>query len=227
MSGRLPLFHCVRLSVARRVGGPFPVLHCVGLLLCPAGHERSLGLGLEPSPPTRLRVRPSRDVPRWGPSLCLEPSPPTRLRVRSRLGRETSRGGAPRCSYEATPATPHRETPARFPHAPARWLLTPPGRISPPHPVRRGPAQQVWGMSLGGRRNSAGAAGGQSLRSPRAPDARAVLGRRRRGFMRTPRGPGADRALRSRAKESAGAGRGGAQACSWPPRHRQKTSLTQ
>ena len=39
------------------------------VFLCPAGSERSLGLRIERSPPTRLRVRPSRDVPRWGPSL--------------------------------------------------------------------------------------------------------------------------------------------------------------
>ena len=42
----------------------------------------------------------------------------------------TSRGRAPRCSYEATPAIPHRGTPARDPHAPAPWLLSPAGRIS-------------------------------------------------------------------------------------------------
>jgi len=36
---------------------------------CPAGFERSLGLGVEPSPPTRLRVRPSRHSPACGPSL--------------------------------------------------------------------------------------------------------------------------------------------------------------
>jgi hypothetical protein len=58
---------------------------------------------------------------------------------------------------------------------------------------------------------SAGAAGGKSLRSPRAPDARAALGRRRRSVTRTPRGPGADRTVRSRAKEFAAAGRGGGQ----------------
>jgi hypothetical protein len=48
----------------------------------------------------------------------------------------TPRGGAPRCSHETAPATPHRETPARFPHPQARWLLWPAGRISPP-PSRR------------------------------------------------------------------------------------------
>jgi hypothetical protein len=58
---------------------------------------------------------------------------------------------------------------------------------------------------------SAGAAGGRSLRSTRAPDGRAVPGRRRRGFMRTPRGPGADRAVRSRAGEFQAAGRGSGQ----------------
>jgi hypothetical protein len=54
-----------------------------------------------------------------------------------------------------------------------------------------------------GGSKSAGAAGGESLRSPRAPDARGALGKRRRGFMRTLRGPDADRALRSRAEECA------------------------
>jgi hypothetical protein len=61
---------------------------------------------------------------------------------------------------------------------------------------------------LGGGFKSAGAAGGRSLRSPRAPDARAALGRRRRGRMRTPRGPGADRAIRSRAEKCAAAAAG-------------------
>jgi len=31
-----------------------------------------------------------------------------------------------------TPATPHRGTPARDPHAPAQWLLSPAGRSRPP-----------------------------------------------------------------------------------------------
>jgi len=39
------------------------------VLFCPAGPEQSLGLRIERSPAARLRVRPSRDVPRWGPSL--------------------------------------------------------------------------------------------------------------------------------------------------------------
>jgi hypothetical protein len=43
-----------------------------------------------------------------------------------------SRGGAPRCSPETAPATPPRGTSARDPHAPASWLLSPAGRISPP-----------------------------------------------------------------------------------------------
>jgi hypothetical protein len=90
---------------------------------------------------------------------------------------------------------------------------------SPP----RGP-QERFGFFWVGGIQSAGAAGGLSLRSPRVPDARATLGRRRRGCMRTPRGPGADRALRSRAEESAGAVRGGAQACGRPSRYRQKQS---
>jgi hypothetical protein len=100
-------------SIARRVGGPSLVFHSVGVLFCPAGYERSLGLHIERSPPTRLRVR-------------------------SRLGRETSRGRAPRCSPETAPASPHRGTPARSPHAPAPWLVSPAGRISPP------PSRSLW-----------------------------------------------------------------------------------
>ena len=52
----------------------------------------------------------------------------------------TSRGGAPRCSYEATPAIPHRETPARDPRAPARWLLHARGAILTTTPSARNPA---------------------------------------------------------------------------------------
>ena len=55
---------------------------------------------------------------------------------------------------------------------------------------------------------SAGAAGGRLLRSSRAPDARGVPGRRRHGLLRTPWGPGADRAVRSRAPERAAAAAG-------------------
>ena len=64
---------------------------------------------------------------------------------------------------------------------------------------------------------SAGAAGGKSFRSPRVPDARAALGRRRRSITRTPRGPGADRALRSRAKECGAAAAGETQGRTQPP----------
>ena len=139
----------------------------------------------------------------------------------------TSRGGAPRCSYETTPATPHRETPARDPHAPARWLLGPRGG-SHHHPpfaaVLLGRCEQCL---LGGRRKSAGAAGGRSLRSPRASDARAALGRRRRGLMRTPRGPGADRALRSWAEERAAAAAGETRSRTPATAAPAKQSLTQ
>jgi hypothetical protein len=70
----------------------------------------------------------------------------------------------------------------------------------------------------------AGAADGLSLRSPRVPDARGVSGRRRRGRLRTPRGPDADRAFRSRAQERAAAAAGETQGRTQPPRYRQKRS---
>jgi hypothetical protein len=183
------------------------LFHCVEALscVCPAGPERSLGLGLEPSPPTRLRVRPSRHRPTGGPSLF--PS----------LGGDSRSG----------PASPPAGLAARYPHAPARWLLWPTGRFSPPPSRLAQPCSSCAVNVLGRGVEIAGAAGGGSLRSPRAPDARAVLGRRRPCLLGTPRGPTADRALRSRAEEPAGAGRGGAQARRRPPRHRQNTSLTQ
>jgi hypothetical protein len=71
----------------------------------------------------------------------------------------------------------------------------------------------------------AGAAGGKSLRSPRAPDALAASGRRRRSITRTPRGPGADRAVRSRAQGCAAAERGGAQGRTQPPAGPAKQKL--
>jgi len=73
-------------------------------LSCPAGWERSLGLGIEPSPPTRLRMRP----------------------------RSAARRADPRGSASGRPTSPHSDRHARCPHAPAPWLLSPAGRISPP-----------------------------------------------------------------------------------------------
>jgi hypothetical protein len=106
------------------VGGPSLVFHSVEVLFCPASFEQSLGLRIERSPPTHLRVR-------------------------SRLGRETSRGRAPRCSPETAPAIPHRGTPARDPHAPAPWLLSPAGRISPPSPPSSRTLERSWHRMLG------------------------------------------------------------------------------
>jgi hypothetical protein len=102
---------------------------------------------------------------------------------------------------------PRRRYPAPVPHAgdpvASEAMAAPPASGSFPPPEGLTKAVCEGGIQ------SVGAAGGRSLRSPRAPDARAALGRRRRVLMRTPRGPSADRALRSRAEESAGAGRGG------------------
>ena len=131
-----------------------------------------------------------------------------------------SRAGAPRClplrGITDTPAAIRTPGP-RSRRRDGRWH--PPGGLNTLRPTL------CLGMREGGIQ-SAGAAGGKSLRSPRAPDARAVLGRRRRRLLRTPRGPGADRALRSRAKEPADAGRGGAPACRWPPRDRQQNKAS-
>ena len=128
--------------------------------------------------------------------------------------------GAPRCPQKTASPTPHPGS--------ARW--GPRGLRRHGRPTRRAdsfPPPEKMG-SFFGRVGfpSAGAAGGRSLRSPRAPDARAVLGRRRRGLMRTPRGPGAERALRSRAEECAAAVAGETQGRTRPPRHRQKTTAS-
>jgi hypothetical protein len=85
-------------------------------------------------------------------------------------------------------------------------------------------ATGVLGLLWAGGIPCAGAADGLSLRSPRVPDARGVSGRRRRGRLRTPRGPDADRAFRSRAQERAAAAAGETQGRTRPPRYRQKRS---
>src|SRR4030042_1739092 len=117
----------------------------------------------------------------------------------------TSRGGAPRCSYETTPATPHRETPARYPRASAPSLLPPAGRLSPPPsrspcscavciavPVSRLPRSVPPHT---GRRGFNPPSGCQRpwLRRLRGPGVRSGLGDRGRGFSRTPRGPRSER----------------------------------
>jgi hypothetical protein len=143
---------CARRSPAcapgnRGTGCPdrrFPS-RCVKLLSCPAGarvvsslslreafcclvgFERSLGLRIERSPPTRLRVRPSRHRPACGPSLF------------PFLARDARSG----------PAFPPAGLAARFPHAPAPWLLSPAGRISPPPPLASETIERSWHRMLG------------------------------------------------------------------------------
>jgi len=80
---RAPFFHRVTALFCQAGARPASFSSLREAVLCPTGFERSLGLGVEPSPPARLRMRPSR----------------------------TSRGGAPRCSQKATPAIPHRGMP--------------------------------------------------------------------------------------------------------------------
>jgi hypothetical protein len=95
----------------------------------------------------------------------------------------TSRGRAPRCSYETTPATPHRKTPARCPHPQARWLLWPAGRFHTPtlrletlrlakwRVLRARPSwfPGVLLALLGGWSRSAWRVGRPCLRRPRGP----------------------------------------------------------
>ena len=70
----------------------------------PAGLEQSLGLRIERSPPTRLRMRPE----------C------------------AARRVDPRRRREAAAPYPHDGQRVGDPHAPARWLLPPAGPASPP-----------------------------------------------------------------------------------------------
>jgi len=95
----------------------FFLSHCArGIFFCPAGAERSLGLGLEASPPTRLRVRPSRHSPACGPSLFPSLA-------------EDPRSG---------PASPPAGLAARDPHALASSLLWPAGATKARKPGTRG-----------------------------------------------------------------------------------------
>jgi hypothetical protein len=134
----------------------------------------------------------------------------------------TSRGGVPSLfAWDRASDTPPRD--ARSGPAACGGIAAPPEgrRFAPtPTPTRNNPdivtphqsalPARVLSQRMGVFH--AGAMGGRSLRSPRVPDARAISGRRRRGCLRTPRGPDADRA-----RPVAGAG-----ACRRPPWHRQK-----
>ena len=165
---------------------------------CPAGHEQSLRPGIELSPPTRLRVRPSSAARRMDP----RGSAFGRQRLHAAVGtlgtRTLRRDGSVRPRGGV-----HRHPRCRI------------GRSSGPGTKQLGLSFIVSSRRMGV--SNAGAAGGTSLRSPRAPDARAALGKRRRSSMRTPRGPDADRALRSRAKERAATAAGETQGRTQPP----------
>jgi hypothetical protein len=111
-----------------------------------------------------------------------------------------------------TPATPHRGTPARDPHAPAQWLLSPAGRMSPPPPfatvLLRWCRQCLWAAGKDPR----GGCQRPCLPRPRGPSVRTGLGCRLRRRLRTPRGPGTGSAAGSRPRESRSAVSGGEQA---------------
>jgi len=137
------------------------------------------------------------------------PLPCMRRSVRASVSTRRSGRSVPARFGVMVPCARGADLPAALPFATHRHdLCRHTGKaVTPGHPT----ALREGGFQ------SAGAAGGKSLRSPRVPDARAALGRRRRSITRTPRGPGADRALRSRAKECAAAAAGETQDRTQPP----------
>ena len=117
--------------------------------------------------------------------------------------------------------TPPRDA-ARDPHAPAKWLLSPAGRISPQPPSRMersggpgteefGPGFNVSSRRVGVSNRQASASGHDSLDrgDPARGPGRGVGDPAKR---ETPRGPGTGRAAGSRSRESRSAASGGEQA---------------
>jgi hypothetical protein len=177
--------------------GFFSLFPLRGGVFCPAGAERLLGLGLEPSPPTRLRVRPDG----------------------------AARRGAPRRRHETAAPSPHADPrvgdPARSGDmAPvARGADSPPPSRSPRSCMNSFARPGGWFKGLGSRRSGRGWVRGErsaprvkqpSLRGLRVPSGRLVVGCRWRGFMRTARGPHREASLLGRSRRSLGALRAGA-----------------
>ncbi len=150
--GRLPAGPPTRGRGCRSCAGA-----AEGLALLSLREALSLPRGCRPSPWAARRAPPKdaparateQGVPRWGPSL----SPAARC----------ARAGA---------STPHRGTPARDPHAPARWASAP-GAVRPPPSHAAEALLTVGRLPAGpptrgrGCRSCAGAAGGPSLCSLR------------------------------------------------------------
>jgi len=133
----------------------------------------------------------------------------------------TARREAPRRRREAAAPFPHDGQRVGSPHAPAPWLFSPAGRISPPPPLATG----IAGSRVGGK-DPPGGWGRPSLRRLRAPCARIGVGVSvTRSFVDTEGSP-APNALPGRSRRSLGAPRvGGEQAPSGrPPAGQNRTS---
>jgi hypothetical protein len=182
-----------RLFLAERLCGQARLLHCVKLFFAPRAWSSRSGCALSAA----LRHACARDrvVPLAARPLVVRPSAAHVSTQRSaRSGPARSGAMAPVARGAGLTATP-----ALGRHA--RKVLTR-GDLGPASVS----LAEGWGAS------NAGAADGKSLRSPRVPDARAALGRRRRSITRTARGPGAGRPCPA----AGGIAAGGVSACSDP-----------
>jgi len=193
-------------AASRRIAPSFSPLRG-GFSSCPAGLEQSLGLPIEGSPPTHLRVRPSRDVPRRGPSL---------------FAWDRASDTPPRNARSVPARTGEMAREARGAH------------LTPNLPVHRCPAWKMEAVLLGGRVFNApvprvadiSAARGHPACASAAGDA----GPDREVLLRegNSEGPDDEAHCGAAGEEPAGAGRGGAQACRRTPRLRQnKTSRSE
>jgi len=88
---------------------------------CPAGFEPLFFLALRAGFFLAPRVRDRSALAR--PRSLRPETPPAATELRRPAV------GAPRCSPQAAPATPHRGAPTRCPQPPEPWSLAPPGRI--------------------------------------------------------------------------------------------------
>jgi hypothetical protein len=147
--------------------------------------------------PQLLRLRPSSAAGAGVPSVSTKdrvtdtPAPIRTLGTRSlRRDRRFTRGAEVRSPPPAIPWAEFGGPVSSLGEGVGAgpWRI---GRVAVDPP--RGPQGCRVSLWVGGI-NSAGAMSGRSLRSPRAPDERGGSGRRRRGSLRTPRGPDADRA---------------------------------
>ena len=187
--------------------------HCVTAFSCPAGYERSLGLRIERSPPTRLRMRPS--VPLAARTLVVRPS------AAHVSTQRLARSGPARSGAMAPSARG------------AEFTTTPRSRLKRsrgPATEQLGPGSNVSSRRVGVSNRPAGASGHASAGCG-LPSGRLAAGYRWRGFIRTARGPTAGRPCPAAGGIAAGGvsarrerGRASAE---WPRTRRATKSLTQ